>query len=106
MSANIVITAIDTKEVKFVTIKNFIGTTESEILEWKSSFSQLNRIIETISAFSNTKGGTIGRPYKRVGKSTLKVSKDEYERLILEKHKDRSQFDTQIYLRIINFEKR
>jgi ATP-dependent DNA helicase RecG len=106
MSANTVITAIDTKEVKFVTIKNLIGTTESEILEWKSSFSQLNRIIETISAFSNTKGGTIGRPYKRVGKSTLKVSKDEYERLILEKHKDRSQFDTQIYLRIINFEKR
>ena len=35
-----------------------MGTTESEILEWKSSLSQLNRIIETVSAFSNTKGGT------------------------------------------------
>ena len=79
--------------------KNLIGTTESEILEWKSSFSQLNRIIETISAFSNTKGGMIIRPYKRVGKSTIKMSKDEYERLILEKHKDRLQFDTQIYLK-------
>ena len=132
-----------------MTIENFVGAAESEILEWKSSLSQLNRIIETISAFSNTKGGTIiigvdgtgkslgisigkdtieqmtnkiisntepkiypdisvrkfegknlivirvdkypydivlafGRPYKRVGKSTLKVSKDEYKRKILE----------------------
>lgn len=45
--------------MKFVTIENLIGAAESEILEWKSSLSQLNRIIETISAFSNTKGGTI-----------------------------------------------
>jgi ATP-dependent DNA helicase RecG len=37
-----------------------------------------------------------GRPYKRVGKSTLKVSKDEYERLILEKHRDKLYFDSQI----------
>ena len=37
-----------------------------------------------------------GRPYKRVGKSTIKMSKDEYERLILEKHKDKLQFDTQL----------
>lgn len=150
--------------MKFVTIENFVGAAESEILEWKSSLSQLNRIIETISAFSNTKGGTIiigvdgtgktlgisigkdtveqmtnkiisntepkiypnisirkfeeknlivikvdkypydivlafGRPYKRVGKSTIKMSKDEYERSILEKHKDRFQFDTQICLK-------
>ena len=149
------------KEVKFVTIENLIGVTESEILEWKSSLSQLNRIIETISAFSNTKGGTIiigvdgtgkilgisigkdtieqltnkiisntepkiypdisvrkfkeknlivirvdkypydivlafGRPYKRVSKSTLKVSKDEYEKLILEKHKNKLYLDSQI----------
>ena len=75
-------------------IENFVGAAESEILEWKSSLSQLNRIIETISAFSNTKGGK--PPYKRVGKSTLKVSKDEYERLILEKHRDRLYFDSQI----------
>jgi predicted HTH transcriptional regulator len=40
-------------------IKNLIGTTESEILEWKSSLSQLNRIVEAVSAFSNTKGGMI-----------------------------------------------
>ncbi len=141
--------------------KNFIGNTESETLEWKSSFGQLNRIIETISAFSNTKGGTIiigvggtgkilgitigkdtieqitnkiisntepkiypdisvrkieekslivlkvdkypydivlafGRPYKRVGKSTIKMSKDEYEKIILEKNKSKLYFDSQI----------
>jgi len=80
--------------VKFVTIENLIGAAESEILEWKSSLSQLNRIIETISAFSNTKGGR--PPYKRVGKSTIKMSKDEYERSILEKHKDKLYFDSQI----------
>ena len=49
----------------------------------------------------------IGRPpYKRVGKSTIKMSKDEYgrgvlhtpfqERSILEKHKDKLYFDSQI----------
>lgn len=38
-----------------------------------------------------------GRPYKRVGKSTVKMSKDEYERLILEKHKGKFQFDKQVY---------
>ncbi|MFQ6072835.1 MAG: RNA-binding domain-containing protein [Methanosarcinales archaeon] len=37
-----------------------------------------------------------GRPFKRVGKSTVKISKDEYERMILEKHKDKIQFDIQI----------
>jgi len=37
-----------------------------------------------------------GRPYKRVGKSTLQMSKDEYERSILEKHKDKLYFDSQI----------
>ncbi|MCL0096028.1 putative DNA binding domain-containing protein [Thermodesulfovibrionales bacterium] len=40
-----------------------------------------------------------GRPYKRVGKSTVRMSKDEYERLILEKHKDKLQFDTQVCLK-------
>ena len=42
-----------------MTIVNLIGAAESEILKWKSSPSQLNRVTETISAFSNTKGGTI-----------------------------------------------
>jgi len=37
-----------------------------------------------------------GRPYKRVGKSTVRMSKDEFERLILEKHKEKLRFDNQI----------
>jgi ATP-dependent DNA helicase RecG len=37
-----------------------------------------------------------GRPYIRVGKSTMKMSKDEYERLILDKNKERIRFDNQI----------
>ncbi len=37
-----------------------------------------------------------GRPYKRVGKSSPKMSKDEYERLIFEKHKDKLHFDAMV----------
>ena len=130
-------------------------------MEWKLSLSQINEIVNTISAFSNTEGGRVfvgisregktigvqigkgtlekltnqisqqtdpkvhpritvkkiqnkeiilvnvkessdhlilafGRPYKRVGRSTIRMSKDEYERLILEKHKEKLQFDRQI----------
>lgn len=38
-----------------------------------------------------------GRPYKRVGRSTAKMTKDEYEGLVLEKHKDKLHFDTMVY---------
>lgn len=133
---------------------------ESTTVECKPSLSQINEIIETISAFSNTEGGKVfvgvsktgkiigmqigkgtiekltnsisqntdpkvqprittpklegntviiievkksldkltlafGRPFKRVGKSTVKMSKDEYEWLILEKHKEYLRFDNQ-----------
>jgi len=37
-----------------------------------------------------------GRPFKRVGKSTIRMSKDEYETSILEKHKEKLRFDNQI----------
>jgi len=138
-----------------------IGKDESENMEWKPSLSQINEIVETVSALSNKKGGRIvigvsgsgkilgvkigkdtierltnkivgntdpkvyprisiekiegkkiilievkesadklvlafGRPFKRVGKSTVRMSKAEYERLILEEHKERLQFDKQI----------
>jgi len=138
-----------------------IGKDESENMEWKPSLSQINEIVETVSALSNTKGGRIvigvsksgkilgvkigkdtierltnkivgntdpkvyprinvekvedkkiilievkestdklvlafGRPFKRVGKSTLKMTKDKYERAILEKHREKLQFDRQI----------
>jgi len=142
-------------------ILNLIDNSESIDIEWKPSLSQINEIIETVSAFANTEGGKViigvsksgrilgvevgkgtiehltnkisqntdpkihpritirkingkstiilevkespdhlvlvfGRPFKRVGKSTVKMSKDEYERLILEKHKDKLYFDSQI----------
>lgn len=125
---------------------------ESETLEFKSSLSSANEIVESISAFSNKDGGRIligvspsgkileitigkdtleklankivantdprvyprmtvekineknvivievkesmnkpvlafGRPFKRVGKSTLKIGRDEYERMILDRRK-------------------
>ena len=37
-----------------------------------------------------------GKPYKRVGKSTVKMSKDEYEKMIIEKYKEEIRFDSQI----------
>ncbi|MCK4329133.1 putative DNA binding domain-containing protein [candidate division WOR-3 bacterium] len=37
-----------------------------------------------------------GRPFKRVGKSTIRMSKDEYERIIIEKHKEELRFDNRI----------
>jgi len=142
-------------------LKKISSQGESETVEFKKSLSESKKIIKTISAFANTKGGKIfigisnsgkapgveigkdtverllnqitqntdpkilphittdkinnkqiiivkvkessdhlvlafGRPYKRVGKSTLLMSKDEYERLILEKHKDKLYFDSQI----------
>ena len=142
-------------------LKKLISQGETETLEFKKSTGEWKEIIETISAFANTRGGKItigvsrsgrpvgveigkdtierftnnvsqntdpkihpriitekinnkslliidvkessdhlvlsfGRPFKRVGKSTRRMSKDEYERLILEKHKERLQFDNQI----------
>jgi ATP-dependent DNA helicase RecG len=37
-----------------------------------------------------------GKPFKRIGKSTMRMSKDEYEMSILEKHKEKLQFDKEI----------
>ena len=142
-------------------LSKLIGARESMTVEWKPSLSQINEIIESITAFSNTEGGRLfvgiskdgkavgvsigkdtienlvnrvaqhtepkihprvtvtksgdkeiividvkeshdklvlanGRPYIRVGKSTRQMGKDEYERLILEKHKGKLYFDEQI----------
>jgi len=55
-------------------LKKIISQGESETLEFKKSLSESKEII----------------------KSTLLMSKDEYERLILEKHKDKLYFDSQI----------
>ena len=40
-------------------LKEIIKSGESETIEIKSSLSETKQIIETLSAFSNTKGGTI-----------------------------------------------
>ncbi len=64
-----------------VTVKK-IDSKEVIIVEVKESHDHL------VLAF--------GRPYKRAGRSTVKMAKDEYERLILEKHKDKLYFDEQI----------
>ena len=142
-------------------LSQVIAKAESTTIEWKPSLSQINEIIETISAFANTEGGkifigvsnagkilciqigkdtienltnrisqhtdpkihpkitvkriqekeiivvevkesvdhlvlTYGKPFIRVGKSTVKMSKNEYENKILDKHKDKLKFDTQI----------
>ena len=133
-------------------LKELIAKGGSETLEFKKSLSEWREIVETVSAFSNTKGGTIvvgisnngkihgvstgkstiddltnkiltntepkiypeittatleekrvilikvekfpydvvlafGRPFKRIGKSTVRMSKDEYKKSILEIHK-------------------
>ena len=142
------------------TIEELIVKEESETLEFKKSLSEWKEIVETVSAFSNTKGGFIivglddhkslvgitigkgtienltdkilnntepkiypeievvnkegkklvlikvdkypfdvvlafGRPFKRVGKNTVRISKDEYKRRILEIHKREIYFDGQ-----------
>ena len=142
-------------------LNEIISSGESETIEFKKSPSEWKEMIETVSAFSNTKGGTIlvgiddkgkvygtmigkntiedltnkiltntepkiypeistasindkkvilikvekfpydvvlafGRPFKRVGKSTVKMSKDEYKKHILEIHKKEIYFDGQI----------
>jgi len=141
-------------------IEELIGKEESETLEFKKSLSEWREIVETVSAFSNTKGGIIivglddnknlvgisigkgtiegltnkiltntepkiypeievvnkqrkklilikvdkypfdvvlafGRPFKRVGKNTVRMNKDEYKRRILEIHKKEIYFDGQ-----------
>jgi ATP-dependent DNA helicase RecG len=64
-----------------ITIKK-IGGKEIIVVEVKESHDHL------VLAF--------GRPYKRVGRSSLKMSKDEYEQHILEKHKDKLEFDKDV----------
>jgi ATP-dependent DNA helicase RecG len=142
-------------------IKKLINSGESETVEFKKSTGEWKEIIETLSAFANTRGGIIlvgidkkkkvcgvsvgkgtiedltnkivnntepkiypeigihslnkkkiiyikvetypydvvlafGKPFKRVGKNTVRMSKDEYKRRILEIHKRELYFDGQI----------
>ena len=142
-------------------LKDLIHKGESDTVELKKSVAEWKEIVETVSAFSNTKGGVIivgvgnngkiyginigkntiedltnkvltntdpkiypeitvssvedkkvivikvekfpydvvfafGRPFERVGRSTVRMSKDEYKRRILEIHKKEIYFDGHI----------
>lgn len=45
---------------------------------------------------SNKPYQVFGKAFKRVGKSTLQMSRDEFERMVLEKHRGKIQFDSGI----------
>ncbi len=145
---------------EIIDFEKIIEKGESETVEFKKSLSEWKEIIETISAFSNTRGGIIlvgvdnkqkiagisigkgtiedlvnkiltntepkiypdieilnkqnkriilikverypfdvvlafGRPFKRVGKNTVRIDKDEHKRRILEINKKELYFDGQ-----------
>lgn len=50
-------------------------------------------IVIEVKKYSDKLTLAFGKPYIRVGKSTMKMSKNEYENMILEKHKNKLQFD-------------
>lgn len=147
--------------IKAMDMPKLLIAGESETVEFKKSTGEWKEIVETVSAFANTRGGTIlvgidkkgiivscdigkgtvedlinkvliniepklypevnvetitkkkiisikveeypydvvlafGKPFKRVGKNTVRVGKDEYKRKILEIHKKELYFDGQI----------
>ncbi|MBU1614727.1 putative DNA binding domain-containing protein, partial [bacterium] len=53
-------------------------------------------IVITIDGSPNKPHLAFGRAYKRVGSTTTQMTRAEYERLLLEKHKDKLQFDSEI----------
>ncbi len=141
-------------------VNELLKNGESEVVEFKKSVGEWKEVVETVSAFSNTKGGTIfvgidkdkivdvsigkgtiedltnkilvntepkiypeitikklnrkniisikvemypydavlafGKPFKRIGKNTVRMANDEYKKRILEIHKKELYFDGQI----------
>ncbi|MBU1262286.1 helix-turn-helix domain-containing protein [bacterium] len=53
-------------------------------------------MVITVDESKNKPHLAFGRAYKRVGSISPKMPRDEYDRLLLEKHKDELQFDNQI----------
>jgi len=53
-------------------------------------------IVITIDGSPNKPHLAFGRAYKRVSSTTTQMTRDEYERLLLERHKDKFQFDCQL----------
>ena len=54
-------------------LSQVIAKAESTTIEWKPSLSQINEIIETISAFANTEGGKIFIGVSNAGKILCRV---------------------------------
>ena len=142
-------------------VENLIKQGESQRLEFKTTFSDLKRVVEIVASFANTDGGVLiigvsnggsikgldvgkqtierlintitdntdptiypkvsihklegkkiilteidesinkphlafGRSFKRIGNVTKLMKRDEYERLLLRKERDKLQFDSQI----------
>lgn len=53
-------------------------------------------LLVEIKETTNKPYQVFGKAFKRVGKSTLQMSRDEFERMILEKHKKKIQFNSGI----------
>ena len=69
-----------------MTAKNLtkiIGTSESTTAEWKQSLSEINEIIETAVAFTNTEGGKIFVGVSKTGKALgVQIGKGTIENLV------------------------
>lgn len=71
---------------------------ESGVLEFKPSLSQMNEIIETVSAFANSSGGRVVVGASNTGKLLgIEVGKDSVERLA---NRISQNTDPKIYPRI------
>ena len=47
------------ENMEITSVLKLIGTSESMKIEWKPSLSQINEIIESVTAFANTEGGRL-----------------------------------------------
>jgi len=103
----IIIGACDKGTVKGVavgkgTIENFTNKIRQNlqpVIHPKISIEKIREkqiIVVTVKEALDKTILAYGLPYKRVGKSSVKMGKDEYEHLILEKHKAETNFDSQI----------
>jgi ATP-dependent DNA helicase RecG len=69
--------------MKTKSMTKIIGTSESVTIEWKPSLSQINEIIETVAAFSNTEGGRLFVGVSKEGiVKGVSIGKDTIEGLV------------------------
>src|SRR3990167_5688979 len=64
-------------------LSKLIGSGESLMIEWKPSLSQINEIVESIAAFSNTEGGRFFVGISKSGEAVgVSIGKDTIENLV------------------------